>query len=64
MSKSMLKDKKEPNIEVVGLPKELIAIMKDNKSKTGISVRFYTEQAVRKQLIADGLLKEEIINPG
>ena len=50
--------KKEPNIEVVGLPKELIIIMKDNKKKNGTSVRFYAEQAVRKQLIADGLLKE------
>jgi hypothetical protein len=60
-TKKQIKAKKEPDIEVVGLHKELINRLKDNKIKTGTAVRFYVGRAVKKQMLADGLITEEEI---
>jgi len=60
--KKQVKSKKEPHIEVVGLHKDLINILKENKTNTGISVRFYVENTVKKQMIEDKLLEADWVS--
>ena len=51
MSKKEIKkpqDPREPGIENVGINKNMLAKIKDHKKKTGMSIRFFVEQAINE----------------
>lgn len=43
-------DPREPNVENVAIDKELLGRIKEIKKKTGVSIRFFVEQALEAKL--------------